>query len=269
MDWNKLQHTLFEMDPSDPREDLAKLQATAQGGNSAPAAESVDYLQESAEVPEGSLQMDRDYSVDDFAALAGVKLDEGVVDAFKAGKANYNKIDAVRAGINAMGDGDAPAANDKQEKPSKSASSAADKTKSGVSIADLSKGDSFKDERGMVWYYNPNEKNWRSKDRKQTLSVARGFSMWKQSQSPRKRNVKEDQIEALESRVAYLESVIESLLEGKQKTGSAGQAKGKDPMPKAEPGRTKHPLKDKLVGESEQTSIKDELWARLNAISKS
>ena len=34
-----------------------------------------------------------------------------------------------------------------------------------------------------------------------------------------------------------------------QKTGSAGQAKGKDPMPKAEPGRTKHPLKDKLVGE--------------------
>ena len=38
--------------------------------------------------------------------------------------------------------------------------------------------------------------------------------------------------------------------EGKQRTGSAGQAKGKDPMPKAEPGRTKHPLKDKLVGEA-------------------
>ena len=36
----------------------------------------------------------------------------------------------------------------------------------------------------------------------------------------------------------------------KQKMGSAGQAKGKDPMPKAQPGRTKHPLKDKLVGEA-------------------
>ena len=36
-----------------------------------------------------------------------------------------------------------------------------------------------------------------------------------------------------------------------QKTGSAGQAKGSDPMPKAQPGRTKHPLKDKLVGEDD------------------
>jgi len=41
-------------------------------------------------------------------------------------------------------------------------------------------------------------------------------------------------------------------LDEKQKMGSAGQAKGKDAMPKAEPGRTKHPLKDKLVGEAPQ-----------------
>ena len=40
------------------------------------------------------------------------------------------------------------------------------------------------------------------------------------------------------------------LVERKQKTGSAGQAKGKDPMPKATPGRKKHPLQDKLVGEA-------------------
>lgn len=32
------------------------------------------------------------------------------------------------------------------------------------------------------------------------------------------------------------------------KKGPAGQAKGKDKMPKAEPGRTKHPLQGKLVG---------------------
>jgi len=36
-----------------------------------------------------------------------------------------------------------------------------------------------------------------------------------------------------------------------QKTGSAGQAKGSDPIPTAEPKRTTHPLKDKLVGEED------------------
>lgn len=31
-------------------------------------------------------------------------------------------------------------------------------------------------------------------------------------------------------------------------TGPRAQAKGKGPMPKAKPGRTKHPLHGKLVG---------------------
>jgi hypothetical protein len=117
MDFHALQNKLFELDPSDPREDFAKLQAQAQGGaasgNTAPTK---DYLNESAEVAQGSLELDRDYSITDFAALAGV------------------------------------------------------------------------------------------------------------------------------------------VTEGKQRTGSAGQAKGKDPMPKAEPGRTKHPLQDKLVGEDSKVA---------------
>jgi hypothetical protein len=116
MDYNALQHKLFAMDPTDPAEDLAKLRAQAGGDAPAPAPQ-VDYIAESASVPEGSLQMDKDYSVSDFAALAGIRLDE------------------------------------------------------------------------------------------------------------------------------------------KQKMGSAGQAKGKDPMPKAEPGRTKHPLKDKLVGEADDDAF--------------
>jgi hypothetical protein len=113
MDFHKLQQKLFQMDPTDPREDLAKLQQAAQGGSAATgtAEPTKNYLQETAEVTQGSLELDKDYSVSDFAALAGV------------------------------------------------------------------------------------------------------------------------------------------VTEGKQKTGSAGQAKGKDPMPKAKPGRTKHPLQDKLVGE--------------------
>ena len=75
MDFNALQHKLFAMDPTDPKADLAKLRAQAGGNAPAPEAK-VDYIAESANVPEGSLQMDRDYSVSDFAALAGIRLDE-------------------------------------------------------------------------------------------------------------------------------------------------------------------------------------------------
>ena len=75
MDYNALQHKLFAMDPTDPAEDLAKLRAQA-GGNAPAPAPQVDYITESASVPEGSLQMDRNYSVSDFAALAGIRLDE-------------------------------------------------------------------------------------------------------------------------------------------------------------------------------------------------
>ena len=71
MDFNALQHKLFALDPVDPREDLARLRAQA-GGNAPTPAPQVDYIAESATVPEGSLKMDRNYSVDDFAALAGV-----------------------------------------------------------------------------------------------------------------------------------------------------------------------------------------------------
>ena len=71
MDFNALQHKLFAMDPTDPKEDLAKLRAQA-GGNAPAPAPQVDYIAESASVPEGSLQIDKDYSLSDFAALAGV-----------------------------------------------------------------------------------------------------------------------------------------------------------------------------------------------------
>lgn len=72
MDFHALQQKLFELDPTDPREDLAKLRAQAQGDAPVNKSETIDYLNESASVPEGSLKMDRNYSVDDFAALAGV-----------------------------------------------------------------------------------------------------------------------------------------------------------------------------------------------------
>lgn len=264
MDWHKLQNTLFELDPTDPREDLAKLKAQAQGGASAPVQESVDYLTESAEVAEGSLGLDKDYSISDFAALAGVTTtNEGAMDAFRQGYQNYNKLSALGGNDLAA----EPAATPKTKAEPAASDNTVDTSKV-TSIKQLSKGDSFTDSTGMVWYYNPNENNWRSKDRRRTISVEKGFKMWKQSKSPRKRNVKEEQIEALESRVAYLESVIESLLEEKQKTGPAGQAKGKDSMPKAKPGRKEHPLKNKLVGEEENLSVKEMLYKALEEFEK-
>ena len=113
MDFNALQHKLFALDPSDPAEDLRKLTESAGGQAQGNVAETVNYVQESVEVKEGTMPVEGDYSLGDFAALAGVALTES------------------------------------------------------------------------------------------------------------------------------------------QKKGSAGQAKGKDPMPSAKPGRTKHPLKDKLVGEDD------------------
>ena len=139
MDWHKLQHTLFALDPTDPREDLAKLKSAAQGGAATQTSETVDYITESASVPEGSLSLDKEYSVSDFAALAGITLTESQKtgsagqlkgkdaikknpagttknptkdklvgedwkDAYQAGKANFNNPSLFKAGIDAMGD---------------------------------------------------------------------------------------------------------------------------------------------------------------------
>jgi len=76
MDFNALQHKLFALDPSDPAEDMRKLAESAGSEAQKSAAPDVNYVQESVEVQEGSLEMDRDYSVADFAALAGVTLNE-------------------------------------------------------------------------------------------------------------------------------------------------------------------------------------------------
>lgn len=72
MDFHALQQRLFELDPSDPREDLAKLTAQAQGGAVADVPVTKDYVKESVEVRPGTLDVGTN-SLSDFAALAGVR----------------------------------------------------------------------------------------------------------------------------------------------------------------------------------------------------
>jgi len=103
MDYHALQQKLFALDPSDPREDLKKLTAMANGGVSRDVPPTKDYLNESAQVPEGSLKLDKNYSVSDFAALAGVKVSEGPLDGIRAGMQSYKSgglaPDALQKGI--------------------------------------------------------------------------------------------------------------------------------------------------------------------------
>jgi hypothetical protein len=67
MDFHALQKKLFDIEPTSRADDKAKMMAALQGGQ----------LQESVEVPQGSMPIDKNYSVSDFAALAGVTLTEG------------------------------------------------------------------------------------------------------------------------------------------------------------------------------------------------
>jgi hypothetical protein len=74
MDFHNLQKKLFDIEPTDIAADKARMMAELQGGANVPApAPSIsEQVTESYTVNEGSLQMDKDYSVNDFAALAGV-----------------------------------------------------------------------------------------------------------------------------------------------------------------------------------------------------
>ena len=74
MDFHALQQKLFNLDPSDPIEDKKRMIAAAQTNTTSVPA-TTDYVNESVEVPQGSMPVGLD-SIADFAALAGVQLNE-------------------------------------------------------------------------------------------------------------------------------------------------------------------------------------------------
>jgi hypothetical protein len=72
-DFYAMSAMMKELFPSNPEADKKALMSMA--GKTAPVETPV-VVQESVDVPQGSLQIDKDYSVGDFAALAGIKLNE-------------------------------------------------------------------------------------------------------------------------------------------------------------------------------------------------
>ena len=72
-DFYKMSAMMKELFPSNPEADKKALMSMA--GKSAPIETPV-VVQESVEVQQGSLQMDKEYSMSDFARLAGVRLNE-------------------------------------------------------------------------------------------------------------------------------------------------------------------------------------------------
>ena len=98
MDFHDLQKKLFDIEPTDIAADKAKMMSELQGGATAPSPEIPQQVTESYTVNEGSLQMDKDYSVNDFAALAGIKLTEAPVAPAVAPDANKVGMGAKQVG---------------------------------------------------------------------------------------------------------------------------------------------------------------------------
>ena len=224
MDWHKLQHKLFEMDPSDPREDLAKLQQAAQSGSSGNVAPTKNYLEESVEVEAGSMPLGID-SIADFAALAGVKttLTENPLAPDAAEKFIKSKWNDLV--------GDSPT-----QKTSKSTAKPAVNNIKGIHPKLAAK---------LMPHVDALEKIFTDKTLKNEF-----LNLMKKATPT---------AEADERKIKPRDPNWRDM-EALRKSGAAGSHKDKKKL--AKQGYSKHKGK-------QYESIKDELWARLNAISKS
>ena len=108
MDFAALQQKLFDLDPSDRAEDLRRLSESVGGMPQESVQTEENFLQESVEIAEGTMPVEGDYSLSDFAALAGVRLPDVPLNesqktvneldaggAFKRGWDNHNNLGAV------------------------------------------------------------------------------------------------------------------------------------------------------------------------------
>ena len=290
MDYHALQQKLFEMDPTDPAEDIRKLTEMA-SGSEAPITESVvDGHGDVHDIPQGSAPIDKDYSISDFAKLAGIQLNEASpIDALKHGFKNYNKVDALNVQL------DAPEKKPTVAVKGKPKAKQAPKPKPGgdwpVSAEGhtLAKGDlvTYKNAKGQLRKGVPvvglingkMDSDGRPQiqlsmkgatyaiSRKQIAAVnGKPFTLVDAKAGTGK-------IEALEARIEYLEEVIATLVEGKKKPKLM---KARDPnwrdmeaLRKSGAGGS-HKDKTKTIPRKQKykdtnESIKSQLWAALKA----
>ena len=90
MDLYKASQLMKDLFPSNPAEDLAALQAVAKSSQQQ-VDPKINYLNESAKVTEGSQPVDKNYSVSDFAKLAGVQSAPTTEDSFSTAIAHIDK----------------------------------------------------------------------------------------------------------------------------------------------------------------------------------
>ena len=90
MDLYKASQLMKDLFPSNPAEDLAALQAVAKSSQQQ-VDPKIKYLNESAKVTEGRLPVDKNYSVSDFAKLAGVQSAPTTEDSFSTAIAHIDK----------------------------------------------------------------------------------------------------------------------------------------------------------------------------------
>ena len=237
------------MDPTDPAEDIRKLTEMA-SESEAPITESVvDGHGDVHDIPQGSAPIDKDYSISDFAKLAGVQLNEATPSIIDKG-----------AGVVGRG-------AEKVTKKIPGSDTFSDAFKKGFKDYDkIGMHTLGRDPDGE----DPKDKDSKDKDDKNKKPTGNKFLNKKKNIQM---NNKTEAIEALEARISYLEEVIATLVEDKKKpkmmkardpnaqymndlrkSGAAGSHKDK----------TKTiPRKQKYKDTNE--SIKSQLWAALNS----
>ena len=294
MDWNALQHKLFAMDPADPADDIKKISEMASGEAPTVTESFVDGHGDVHEVPKGSVPIDKDYSVSDFAKLAGVQLNEvSAADAFKHGFKNYNKLNALSSTL----DGPKPNAKvtakpkpkGKPEPKPKGQAPAPTGWPTSAEGHTLAVGDkvTYKNAKGILRRDIPVLGLIDGKvdgDGKPQIQLGMKGAVYaisrKQISAVNDKpftlvdaKAGTGKIEALEARISYLEEVIATLVEGKKKaklikardpnaqymndlrkSGAAGSHKDKT---KTIPRKQKH--------KDTNESIKSQLWAALNS----
>jgi len=294
MDYHALQQKLFEMDPADPADDIRKITEMASENPTAVTESFVDGHGDVHDIPQGSAPIDKDYSISDFAKLAGVQLNEASpLDALKHGFKNYNKVDALNVKFDAPEKKPTVAVKGKpQPKPKPKPGQPQPKPTGWPTSAEghtLAVGDkvTYKNAKGQLRKDVPVLGLINGKvdgdgkpqiqlgmkgavyaiSRKQISAVnGKPFTLVDAKAGTGK-------IEALEARISYLEEVIATLVEGKKKpklmkardpnaqymndlrkSGAAGSHKDKT---KTIPRKQKH--------KDTNESIKSQLWAALKA----